>query len=156
MRNLLHPPAIVRDVALLLTRLLLGVVLIAHGWQKFSQWGIAGTTANFDKMGVPLASVSAPFAAVVELGGGILLLVGALAPVVALVVALQMAGAYLFVHMGKGVFAQGGGWEVVGMIAAACLALVGAGAGRFSVDGLLGARRTRTPEVVAEDQRVDA
>lgn len=50
-----------------------------------------------------------------------------LTPPAALRVALTMAGAYLFAHAGHGIFASDGGWELVGMIAAAALALVGAG-----------------------------
>ncbi len=47
-------------------------------------------------------------------------------------------------HIGNGVFVGSGGWELVGVIAAAALLLAGAGAGRFSVDHALSARR-RTP-----------
>ena len=67
-------PGAARDVVLLLARGLLGVVLVAHGWQKFMTWGIDGTTAAFTDLGVPLPSVSATFAAVVELVGGVLLI----------------------------------------------------------------------------------
>lgn len=141
MRHLLTPPAALRDLALLATRLLLGTVLIAHGWQKFTQWGLDGTAASFEKMGAPMPGLSSALAAVIELGGGILILLGALTPVVALLVALNMAGAYLIAHAGHGIFASDGGWELVGMIAAAALALVGAGAGRISLDGLLGRNR---------------
>ncbi|GAB3622352.1 DoxX family protein [Mariniluteicoccus endophyticus] len=157
MRNLITPPSTVRDAALLVTRLLLGVVLIAHGWQKFSEWGIAGTTQSFEKMGVPGAAVAAPVAAVIELVGGVLILLGVATPAVALLVALQMFGAFLFAHTGKGLFVKNGGWELVGMIGAACIALVGAGAGRFSVDGLLGRRAAADDAVVTrEDERINA
>ncbi|WP_083313168.1 DoxX family protein [Corynebacterium sp. HMSC076D02] len=42
--------------AMLAARVVLGVILIAHGWQKFSEWTIAGTTQSFEGMGVPAAS----------------------------------------------------------------------------------------------------
>ena len=47
-------PSTARDVLLLVARVLIGIVLIAHGWQKFATYGIAGVTASFEKMGVPL------------------------------------------------------------------------------------------------------
>ena len=67
-------PSTVREVLLLVARVLIGIVLIAHGWQKFATYGIGGVTASFEKMGVPLPAVSAVFSAVVELAGGAALL----------------------------------------------------------------------------------
>ena len=133
------PPA--RDALLLVGRVLLGIVLIAHGWQKFAQYGIAGTAAGFAKMGVPLPAVSAVYAAVVELVGGLALLAGAGTVVVGLLVVLDMLGAFVFVHVGNGVFVQSNGFELVWVIAAAALLLVAVGAGRFSVDHVLLSRR---------------
>lgn len=142
MRTLIHPPAPVRDIALLLARIVVGIVLVAHGWQKVAQPGFAATVQGFVKMGVPLPEVSVAYAAVAELIGGILIIVGALTPLAALLVVLDMFGAFVLVHVTHGVFVTDNGWELVGSIAATCLALIGAGAGRFSVDELLGRGRT--------------
>src|SRR5262249_8393622 len=119
----------------------LGVVLMAHGWQKVVTYGFAGTTAAFTKMGVPLAPASAAYASVVELVGGALLVLGALTAVVGVLVILDMLGAAVLVHLPHGLFAWGGGGELVGVIAAAALALAATGAGRFSVDHVVAARR---------------
>lgn len=126
-----------KDSSLLIARILLGIVLIAHGWQKFNEWGLAGTADAFSQMGVPLPSVAAFIAAAVELVGGILILIGLATPWVGTIVALQMFGAFIFAHTGAGVFVADGGFELVAVIAAAGLALAGASAGRFSVDALL-------------------
>jgi putative oxidoreductase len=133
-------PQTARDVLLLVGRVLLGV-LIAHGWQKFAQYGLGGTAAAFTKMGVPLPPVSAGYAAVVETVGGLALLVGAATVVAGVLVVLDMLGAFVFVHAGNGVFVQGNGFELVWVIAAAALLLVAVGAGRFSVDHVLAGRR---------------
>src|SRR5205823_3159747 len=127
-------PSSARDVALLVARLLLGVVLVAHGWQKVFTWGLGGTAQAFAGMGVPLAPVSAAYAGIVELVGGALLLVGAATAVVGVLVVLDMLGAALIVHAGNGVMASDGGWELVGVIGAVALALAAVGAGRYSVD----------------------
>lgn len=126
---------------MLVARILLGVVLIAHGWQKFNEWTLPGTAEAFAGMGVPLAEVTSAIAAIVELVGGLLIIAGACTPMVGVIAALQMLGAYFFAHMGNGVFVDNGGFELVGVIAAASLALAGAGAGRFSADQLIDARR---------------
>jgi putative oxidoreductase len=132
----------VRDALLLVARILVGVVLIAHGWQKFAQYGIGGTASSFAKMGVPLPAVSATAAALIELVGGLALLVGAFTVIAGVLVALDMLGAFVLVHVGNGVFVTDNGFELVWAIAAVALALAAAGPGRFSVDAaLLGRRR---------------
>ena len=125
------------DIALLIGRLMLGVVLFAHGWQKLVIKGIGGTYAWFQAMGIPLAIVATSFVTVVEFVGGALLLLGALTRVVVALHILVMIGAAAFVHISNGLFAQDGGWELVGVIAACELVLAATGAGRFSIDHLV-------------------
>ena len=79
-------------------------------------------------MGVPLPAVSAVFAAVVELVGGLALLAGAATVVAGALVVLDMLGAFVLVHIGNGVFVTDNGFELVGVIAAAALLLVAVGA----------------------------
>ena len=134
-------PPTARDALLLVARVLIGVVLIAHGWQKFATYGIGGVTQSFTQMGVPLPAVSAVFAAVVELVGGAALLLGAATVIAGALVVLDMLGAFLLVHAGNGVFVTDNGFELVAMIAATALVLVAVGPGRFSVDGALAGRR---------------
>lgn len=130
-------PAPAHDIALLLARVVTGVVLIAHGGHKLVTSGVAGTAEGFEGMGVPAAPVAAVIAIVVELLGGVLLVAGAATAVAGVLVALVMLGAGLFAHLGTGVFVSAGGWELVGVIGAAALALAATGAGRFSVDRAL-------------------
>ncbi|OLM17702.1 hypothetical protein Ae707Ps1_1961 [Pseudonocardia sp. Ae707_Ps1] len=135
-------PAPYSDLALLVTRLLVGVVLVAHGLQKLGN-GVGGVAGGFAGMGIPLPTVSALFVMLVELLGGVLLVAGAATTVAGLAAFVAMAGAFLFAHFGVTVFVDAGGWELVGVIAAGALALAAAGPGRFSVDGALAGRRTR-------------
>jgi putative oxidoreductase len=127
-------PAPARDTALLLARLGLGVVFFAHGWQKLFTNGVGGTSAFFGQMGVPMPTLSAWFAAVVELLGGAALILGIAVPVAALLLVVDMLGAFLFVHAGNGLFVQENGYELVLGLGAACLMLAALGAGRFSLD----------------------
>ena len=100
--------------------------------------------ANFDTMGVPLPVVSATFAAVVELVGGILLIIGLAVPLVGLLVAIDMAGALLFVHAPNGVFVDGGGYELVLVIGALGVVFAGVGAGAYAIDRLIPTTRPRS------------
>lgn len=142
-------PAPARDIALLIGRILLGVVLFAHGWQKLVINGIAGTYSQFDKMGIPLAIVSASFVTVVEFVGGVLLIVGALTTAVVALDMIVMIGAAGFVHITHGIFAANGGWELVGVIVACELALAAMGPGRYSLDHLISSRRTKNDALLA-------
>lgn len=139
--RLLPVPGVVRDLGLLVTRVLLGVILIAHGWEKLVTNGAGATGEFFDSVGVPAAQVAAVFAGGVELVGGILLILGLLTPIVAALVVVVMFGAYLFVHQGAGVYATNGGWELVAVIALAVAVFGLVGTGRYSLDALIARRR---------------
>lgn len=135
-------PASTSDVASLVARLILGVVLVAHGWQKLVGTGIAATADGFAGMGIPAAAAAAVFATAVEFGGGVLILLGLATPIVGVLVTLNMIGAGLFAgHFTGGVFVSKGGWELVGLIIMGALLLLAFGPGRFSVDHVLAGRR---------------
>jgi len=136
-------PAPARDIAMLIARIILGVVLFAHGWQKLMINGIADTYGQFEKLGIPLAIVSASFTSFVEFVGGVLIIVGALTTTVVALDLVVMVGAAGFVHVTHGIFAKDGGWELVGVIVAVELALAAFGPGRYSVDDLVARRRAR-------------
>jgi putative oxidoreductase len=135
--------------AVTILRVTLGFLFAAHGWQKFNEWTIAGTQASFAKMGVPAAEIAAPAVAVLELGGGIALILGILTRIAALLLALDMLGALFLVHASAGVFAATGGYELVLLLAAAALAVALTGAGRISVDRALFGRTNSKLAVLA-------
>jgi putative oxidoreductase len=138
-------PTSARDAVLLVARVVLGVVLVRHGWQKVSEYGISGTSASFDQMGVPAPGAAAVFSAIAELGGGILLILGLLVPVAALLVVLDMVGAFVLVHLGLEPLVTENGWELVGAIAVGALLIGALGAGRASLDhAVFGRRRAAT------------
>jgi putative oxidoreductase len=134
-------PVPARDIALLISRLLLGSIMFAHGWQKLITNGIGRTTEGFESMSIPLAIISASFVTVVEFVGSVLLILGALTPVMAALNIVIMTGAAVFVHIPKGIFVAQGGWELVGVIAAGMIAIAATGPGRYSIDHLVRARQ---------------
>ena len=127
-------PRPTRDVALLLARLLLGTIMFAHGYQKLMIDGLGRTTAGFESMSIPVAIFSAAFVDRRRDRRGVLVLVGALLPVVAACYLVVMVGAAVFVHIPNGIFVATDGWELVGAIAAVLLALAAAGSGRYGLD----------------------
>ena len=130
-----------KDLALLVARIALGAVFIAHGAQKLFTYGVAGTADSFAGMGIPAPHATAVFAATVELGGGAALVLGAGVPVAGLLLVLDMLGALALVHVRNGVFVENGGFELVAALGAGALVLAATGPGRLSVDHLVASRR---------------
>ncbi len=131
------------DCALLIARVLIGVVMFAHGYQKMVINGIGRTTEGFENLSIPLAIVSASFATVVEFAGSVMLILGALTPVMCALQLVIMIGAAVFVHGANGIFVANGGWELVGVIGAGLIALGAAGPGRYSIDHLVRGRQAQ-------------
>jgi putative oxidoreductase len=141
-------PLPARDWALLLARVLIGVVMFAHGYQKMVINGIGRTIEGFENLSIPLAIVSASFVTLVEFVGSVLLIVGALTPLMCGLMLVIMIGAAAFVHGGNGIFIANGGWELVGVIGAALVALAAVGPGRYSVDYVVLSRQARHRQAV--------
>lgn len=135
------------DLGLLIARLALGGVMLAHGLQKVLVYGVAGTQQAFAGMGAPLPEFSALAVIALEVLGGIALIAGLLTPLVATLNVLSMLGAAVLVHLPNGFFAATGGWELVGLLAAISLAVAIAGSGRYGIDGVLRARRAARSDI---------
>lgn len=135
----------VKDVALLIGRVAVGVVFLAHGLQKWDT-GLDGVTNMMSGIGVPLPTLSALFLIVIETVGAVAFILGAALPVLGVLFAVDMVGAIFWVHLDAGLTGQGG-YELVLVLGAAALAL-GFNGGRLSLDHLLvGRRRARKAEL---------
>jgi putative oxidoreductase len=134
------------DLGLLLARLGIGGVLMAHGGQKLFGWfgghGLDGTGAMLESMGFTPGRQNALVAGVGEAGGGALIAVGLAGPAAGAAVAGTMATA-ASVHAPNGFFAQKGGYEYPAVLGLTAAALSLAGPGRFSLDHLFGHRLNR-------------
>jgi putative oxidoreductase len=128
-------------------RLALGVVFVAHGGQKVFGWfggpGLKATIQTFKQyMGVPPAATA--MAALIELLGGLAMLVGFLARPAAVGIIAVMLVAVVKVHARNGFFinfsntpGKGHGVEFNFVLIAMALCVLIGGAGALSVDVLL-------------------
>jgi putative oxidoreductase len=148
------------DVVALLARLGVGVVFIAHGWQKI-QVGVTATAHNFDHLGVPVPTAAAVYATFVELLGGAALILGLGLPVAGVLLFADMLGAFVFVNAKHGIFVtdQGAakeGFELVLVLGLASLLFAAGAGGRLTLDSRIFPRRTAPAAATKEPPGIAA
>ena len=137
------------DNVLMLSRVVLGIIFLAHGAQKVCGWlggpGFDRTVTTFNQaMGIPV--FFAVLAILAEFLGGIGLIVGLLSRIAAFGIAVNMVVAVLLVHAQNGLFMnwsgnqRGEGFEYHLLALAAAVLIMVRGAGAWSLDRVLEAR----------------
>jgi putative oxidoreductase len=130
------------DLAVALVRVVVGLVIAAHGAQKvFGVWGgpgLTGWTQGVSRMGMRPPVFWAWVSAFAELAGGIAFALGLLLPVVAAALTIQMAVAIARAHWGKGFWNTKGGIEYPFTLGAIAAINGVADPGAYSLDRVLG------------------
>jgi putative oxidoreductase len=137
----LQPLAQFAGFAPLILRVMAGIIMTVHGWQR-----LQGGPANFGSqalanLGVPLPVFMGYVVTFVELIGGILLIIGLLSRFAALILAIEMVFTTLLVKINVGFIGSqgsGAGAEFDLILLAAFLTILLVGPGRLSVDELVG------------------
>ena len=130
------------ELALLVLRVVVGALFVGHGAQKlfgvFGGHGLAGTAGFFESIGLRPGRLHAPAAGVAELGGGALIALGLFTPLGAMLIIAVMVAAVATVHLPNGVWATNSGYELNLVFGAVAFALAGVGAGKISLDHVIG------------------
>lgn len=124
---------------LLVLRVWLGVVMLAHGYHHVRS--IEGTTQWCASKGFRNPRMAAIVSAVGELGIGSGLVIGLLTSLAAAGLVAVMTTAFWTIHRFAGFFVfhrPDEGWEYVATLAVAATVLAAVGPGRYSVDAALG------------------
>ena len=126
-----------QPLGLLVLRIALGAVMIAHGYQK-----VFGGMQHFQQMlhGLGIPTWMAYLTAAAEFGGGILVTVGILTRFAAFAILIDMLVAITKVHLHHGLVGPVGFEFPMGM-AAIAFSLIFTGAGPISIDWLRGGKR---------------
>jgi putative oxidoreductase len=136
-------------------RMIIGVGFMIHGWAKWSR-GPAEFAKLLRQVGVPLPLVNAWLVTLLEIFGGLAVLMGAFVTIISIPLILSMLGAMFTVNMKYGFSAvktigltpegpQFGppGYEINLLYIAGLVALILGGAGALSIDVLRKRRRQR-------------
>lgn len=123
------------DVGVLILRVVLGLTMAAHGYNKFvGPGGLKATARWFDSVGMKPGMFHARVAATTEISAGVGLAVGLLTPIPAAgFVALMLVAAWT-VHRPNGFFIVKDGWEYNLVLAASAVGIATIGSGRLSFD----------------------
>ncbi len=131
----------------MLIRLLVGAVFLSEGIQKFLSPDPLGV-GRFAKIGIPAPEILAPFVGIIEIGGGILLLVGLATRLAAIPLIIDMLVAILATKVP--ILARQDFWAMAheartdwSMLLGSLFLLI-VGAGPWSIDARL-SRPTRAP-----------
>jgi putative oxidoreductase len=128
------------DLATLILRLALGVIMISHGIPKIKKREVLGKKWN-EHYGVPKATVW--LTGILQIVGGLTLLVGLFTSLTALILTLDMLAA-LFICIFNSHHREPfnsvspvKGWDVNLLLVASLVAVLVLGGGRWSLDALL-------------------
>jgi putative oxidoreductase len=123
-----------QPLALLILRLVLGIIMIGHGYSKVFG-GLHHHVQMVSSLGLP--GWLAYFSAAAEFLGGILVILGLLTRLAALAIAIDMVVAIVKVHWHNGLLGNGG-YQFPLALAAIAFALIFLGAGSIAFEGLRG------------------
>jgi putative oxidoreductase len=130
------------DLALLVLRLVVGLLFVGHGAQKlfgvFGGGGLESTAGVFDNIGLQPGWLHARAAGTAEFVGGALIALGLFTPFAAAALIGVMTAAVLTVHARNGIWNSNQGYEFNLVLSAAVFALAGIGAGAWSLDNAFG------------------
>jgi putative oxidoreductase len=134
-------------------RITLGIVLLAHGFQKAFGWfnGFGwNNSINYFTTTVGLPYILAVSTILIETLGSVLLLIGFAGRINAALMAIVIAGAFFVDHVHNGFYMnwfgiqKGEGYEFDILFWAISIALIISGSGRFSIDVWLTKRLQQT------------
>src|SRR5262245_11719330 len=136
---------------LLLARVVVGLLMAAHGAQKLLGWfggyGLTGTGQFLEGLGFHPGRTFAALASTTEVVGGLLVALGLFGPIGPALMISVMIVAAVSVHW-HGVFVTSNGVEVPLLYATIAAALALTGFGRYSLDAVFGLTALWTPTVI--------
>jgi uncharacterized membrane protein YphA (DoxX/SURF4 family) len=136
-----------RDLALLLVRIVSGLIFMLYGWKHIV--GVEGYTAFFGSINIPMPELMGPFVAWLEFLGGIAILAGILTRYSSILLAITMLVAIVSYKYGVGVGdaedflgtgltdSRSASWNVELLLMTTSLVTFFMGAGKISIEMML-------------------
>lgn len=134
-----------RNTALAILRVVVGLVFMVHGWNKFMV-GFDAVSESFGKMGIPVPMPAAVTVAIVELLCGLALILGLYVRLTSLPLMVVMIVAIFVTHLPNGFFVGNSGYEYTLVLLTCLVVFALTGGGRPALDQVVGGRnRSSSP-----------
>ncbi|MBX0293905.1 DoxX family protein [Haloarcula nitratireducens] len=139
------------DFGHLIVRIALGLVIFVHGIGKLnlgpfaSGGGVEGFAGFLASLGVPAPLLFAWLVTAVEVGGGLLVLLGLFARYAGVLIAADMFTAMFLVHLPNGFAVSNGGYELVLLLGLLGIGISLSGPGALSLEHALFDRELLPP-----------
>ena len=140
---------VLKGITLMLTRIIMGVIMVTHGWHRWQNEGITAEANILEHAGIPNPGLMVWLLIGFEVIGGIFLIFGLATPVIGLGLMVLNIGIILTLRSHT-FYVHNSGWEYNAVMTIVGLVLMTHGAGRIGLDNLF-----RTPKDIqpqAEEQ----
>ena len=144
---------VVRDIALLLARIVMGVVLLAHGWHRWQVMTVPREVGLLEAADLGNATTIVWLVIGFEIVGGILLIFGLATPLVGLGIIVLNVGIILMLK--DEFFLHQAGWEYNAVQAVVGLLLLAHGSGRAGLDNLFLRPKDESGVLIVEEHEAD-
>ncbi len=144
---------VVRDIALLLARIVMGVVLLAHGWNRWQILTVPREVGLLEAAGLGNATTIVWLVIGFEIVGGILLIFGLATPLVGL--GIIVLNAATIVVLKDEFYLHQAGWEYNAVQGVVGLLLLAHGSGRAGLDHLFLRPKDDSGELIVEEHEAD-
>ena len=139
MRNFLKGKT---HTVLLLVRIIVGIIFVAHGLEKFNM-GMDAVAGFFESISIPAPMLMAWVVTLIETFGGLALIVGFGTTIAAWLLLFVMIGALITIKFSVGLV---GGYELDIALIAALLPILSEGAGKYSLSYFLNMMKPAAPQ----------
>lgn len=127
------------EVGYALVRVVIGIIMIMHGWPKMMVAGVDRVATNFgNNYGLPMPTFMAYAAIFLEVAGGFALVIGLFTRFFASALAIELLIAMFAAHWAKGFSVGQGGYEYVLFLGIVMFFIALRGGGMYSADRAIG------------------
>ena len=140
---------VLKGITLMLARIVMGLIMVTHGWHRWQNEGIAAEAGILEQAGIPNPGLMVWLLIGFEVIGGIFLILGLATPAIGLGLMVLNIGIILTLRSHT-FYVHNSGWEYNAVMTIVGLMLMTHGAGRIGLDNLF-----RTPKDIqpqAEEQ----
>ncbi len=134
---------VLKGIALMLTRIVMGLIMVTHGWHRWQNEGITAEATILEQAGIPNPGLMVWLLIGFEVIGGIFLIFGLATPAIGLGLVVLNIGIILTLRS-HNFYVHDSGWEYNAVMAIVGMVLMTHGAGRLALDNLF-----RTPKDTA-------